>query len=109
MPALPSAPNLANVLACTLPTGADLLAAAAAALNGTATGQLLNSMQHGGGPSAVSAQPLTAAGLLTALASVAALPGAPPPPPKAAQNSGSSAVATPMAMLVTAAALLAAL
>lgn len=108
MPALPSVPNLAGILACPLPTGPELLAAAAAALNGTATGDMLADMQldNAAVPSAAPAGPLTAASLLTALSTVGALPSA--PAPKAAPQESSSRSAA-MPTLIVAAALLAAM
>ena len=107
MPALPSVPNLAGILACPLPTGPDLLAAAAAALNGTATGDMLASMQRdsAAAPSAAPTGPLTAASLLTALATVGALPSA--PAPKAAPQQSGSHAAKPVVVVAVAAALLA--
>lgn len=110
-PALPSVPNLALVLSCTLPTGQGLLALAQTALNGTPTGQLLSDLQRSSAPppAAGPTPPLTAADLLSALgAAYGAAPS--PPPPKAAQplNSGSSAVA-PGTFMAVVVALLAAL
>jgi hypothetical protein len=95
-----------------MPNGPDLLVDAAAALNGTATGALLNQLMHGSQapaatPAAAPASPLTATELLSALATFGTISA---PPPKAApQDSGSRTAATPAVLLAMVAAVLAAM